>query len=143
MITKKNFIEMMNLSEKFDAEITRWSDFGIDVFDLPISEIPWAMFTNWCNSNFDAEGQDWIDWYLWERKGINNNEVLSWHDGLEFTNVRWLFNIVIAIESCDFLCNICLTNKIFSKARRNNVSFIEVNFTFKICQNLFHLFTCF
>lgn len=46
MITKKNFIEMIDLAEKFDAEITRWSDFGIDVFDLPISEIPWRMFTS-------------------------------------------------------------------------------------------------
>lgn len=85
MITKKNFIEMINLAEKFDAEITRWSDFGIDVFDLPISEIPWAMFTNWYNSNFDAEGQDWIDWYLWERKGFSG-EILACYnaDGTAF-----------------------------------------------------------
>lgn len=80
MITKKNFIEMINLSEKFDAEITRWSDFGIDIFDLPISEIPWRMFTSWCNSNFDTVGQDWIDWYLWERKSSTTGEILPWYD---------------------------------------------------------------
>jgi hypothetical protein len=80
MITKKNFIEMIDLAEKFDSEITRWSDFGIDVFDLPISEIPWGMFTNWVHSNFDHVGQDWIDWYLWERKSIVTGEILACFD---------------------------------------------------------------
>jgi hypothetical protein len=33
-----------------------------------------------------TEGKDWINWYLWERKGINNNEVLPCYneDGSEF-----------------------------------------------------------
>lgn len=30
-------------------------------------------------------------------KGIDNREVLTWHNNLEFTNVRWLFNVIIAI----------------------------------------------
>lgn len=80
MITKNMFVEMMNLAEKFDAEVTRWSDFGIDVFDLPISEIPWQMFTTWFKHNFDLDGRDWIDWYLWERKSIVTGDILPCYD---------------------------------------------------------------
>lgn len=31
------------------------------------------------------------------KNGIDNKEVLVWHDNLEFTNVRWLFNVIIAL----------------------------------------------
>ena len=80
MITKSMFIEMLNLAEKFDAEVTRWSEFGIDIFDLPISEIPWQMLTTWFKHNFDIDGQDWIDWYLWERKSIVTGDILPCYD---------------------------------------------------------------
>lgn len=80
MITKQNFIEMIELAEKFSAETDRWSDFGIDVVDLPIGEIPWKMFNTWYKSNFNPYGQDWIDWYLWERKDLRTGDILACYD---------------------------------------------------------------
>lgn len=80
MINKQNFIEMIELAEKFIAETDRWSDFGIDVVDLPIGEIPWKMFIAWYKSNFNPYGQDWIDWYLWERKDFRTGEILACYD---------------------------------------------------------------
>lgn len=80
MITKQNFIEMIELAEKFSAETDRWSDFGIDVVDLPIGEIPWKMFSTWYKSNFNPYGQDWIDWYLWERKDLRTGDILACYD---------------------------------------------------------------
>ena len=76
MITKKLFIKMMNAAERFSAETDRWSNFGIDIYDLPIGLIPWEMFNCWMDSHFDVDGQDWIDWYLWERKSLTTGEIL-------------------------------------------------------------------
>lgn len=85
MITKELFIQMMDLSEKFSNEIDRWSDFGIDVYDLPIGSIPWKMFYCWIDSHFDEDGKDWIDWYLWERKGFSGEILACYHeDGTAF-----------------------------------------------------------
>ena len=80
MITRELFIKMISSAEKFSAEIDRWNDFGIDVYDLPIGSIPWEMFTCWAASQFDEAGQDWIDWYLFERISIKTGEILACFD---------------------------------------------------------------
>lgn len=76
MITKELFIKMITTAERFSSETDRWSNFGIDVYDLPIGSIPWEMFNYWMDSHFDIDGQDWIDWYLWERKSLTTGEIL-------------------------------------------------------------------
>lgn len=80
MMTKEQFVRMMNAAEAFDAEIERWDDFGIELFELPIGEIPWEMFNCWLDSNFNSDGIDWINWYLFERRSIFTNEVLPCYD---------------------------------------------------------------
>lgn len=80
MVTKDNFIEMISLAERFDAEVDRWNLFGIQVFEMPIAEIPWQIFDNWSASHFNGDGIDWINWYLFERKDWNTNQVLPCYD---------------------------------------------------------------
>lgn len=86
MISKALFVKMMNFAEEFIEETDRWIDFGIEVIEMPITEIPWGMFQCWADSHFDLEGRDWISWYLWERKSINTGKVLACYheDGTEF-----------------------------------------------------------
>lgn len=86
MISKELFVEMMRNAEKFADEIDRWSDFGIDVFDLPIGSLPWDMFMCWVKSHFNLEGEDWITWYLWERKSLATGDLHACYDenGNEF-----------------------------------------------------------
>jgi hypothetical protein len=99
MITKELFIKMINSAEKFSAEIDRWNDFGIDVYDLPIGSIPWEMFTYWATSQFDEAGQDWIDWYLWERKDFSGNLLACYdEDGSKFfvNNPEDLWELVVS-----------------------------------------------
>ena len=40
---KCNFVAMINAIEKYDAEVERWADFGIELYELPICEIPWKI----------------------------------------------------------------------------------------------------
>lgn len=86
MINKELFVSMINLAEQYKTEVDRWSDFGIEIFEMPISEITWGMFDNWSKSHFDVDGQDWISWYLWERISYNTNKVLACYheDGTAF-----------------------------------------------------------
>lgn len=77
---------MMTAAEKFDKEVERWSNFGIELYDQPIHDLPWTMFNLWLESHFTMEGQDWIDWYLFERVNYNNGQILACYneDGSEF-----------------------------------------------------------
>lgn len=80
MLTKELFIKTIETVEKFDKELERWNDFGIEIFDLPIGCIPWDIFNCWVDSHFNFEGRDWIDWYLFERKDRVTGKLLAWYD---------------------------------------------------------------
>jgi hypothetical protein len=80
MITKETFIQMISLVERFNEEINRWDDFGLNILDQPIISIPWEIFDTWTNSNFNEDGADWINWYIYERISIITKELLPCYD---------------------------------------------------------------
>lgn len=98
MITKERFVEMMELINQFSNEVDRWYQFGINIIEQPIDNIPWEMFNSWKESHFDEYGCDWIDWYLFERKSLATGEILPCYDenGVEFyvNNSEDLWNLV-------------------------------------------------
>lgn len=83
---KCNFVAMINTIEKYDAEIERWNDFGIALYDLPICELTWEIINMYLEEMFNEDGVDWINWYIYERKSIITGEVLPCFDeeGKEF-----------------------------------------------------------
>lgn len=98
MIKRESFIKMMNLAENYTKEIDRWVDFGFEIYEMPICDIPWGMFNCWMDDHFDLDGKDWINWYLWERISIVTKEVLPCYDedGKEFyiNNPSDLWNLI-------------------------------------------------
>lgn len=83
---KCNFVAMINTIEKYDAEIERWNDFGIALYELPICELTWELINMYLEEMFNEDGVDWINWYIYERKSIFTGEVLPCFDeeGKEF-----------------------------------------------------------
>ena len=83
---KCNFVAMVNAIEKYDAEVERWADFGIELYELPICELTWELINMYLEEMFDKDGIDWINWYIYERKSIFTGEVLPCFDeeGKEF-----------------------------------------------------------
>ena len=83
---KCNFVAMVNAIEKYDAEVERWADFGIELYELPICELTWELINMYLEEMFDKDGIDWINWYIYERKSIFTGEVLPCFDeeGNEF-----------------------------------------------------------
>lgn len=83
---KCNFVAMVNAIEKYDAEVERWADFGIELYELPICELTWELINMYLEEMFNEDGVDWINWYIYERKSIITGEVLPCFDeeGKEF-----------------------------------------------------------
>lgn len=83
---KYNFVAMINAIEKYDAEVERWADFGIELYELPICELTWEIINMYLEEMFNKDGIDWINWYIYERKSIFTGEVLPCWDeeGKEF-----------------------------------------------------------
>ena len=83
---KCNFVAMVNAIEKYDAEVERWADFGIELYELPICELTWELINMYLEEVFNEDGVDWINWYIYERKSIFTGEVLPCWDeeGKEF-----------------------------------------------------------
>ena len=83
---KCNFVAMVNAIEKYDAEVERWADFGIELYELPICELTWELINMYLKEVFNEDGVDWINWYIYERKSIFTGEVLPCWDeeGKEF-----------------------------------------------------------
>ena len=83
---KCNFVAMVNAIEKYDAEVERWADFGIELYELPICELTWELINMYLEEMFNKDGIDWINWYIYERKSIITGEVLPCFDeeGKEF-----------------------------------------------------------
>ena len=83
---KCNFVAMINAIEKYNAEVERWNDFGIELYELPICELTWEIINMYLEEMFNEDGVDWINWYIYERKSIFTGEVLPCFDeeGKEF-----------------------------------------------------------
>ena len=83
---KCNFVAMINAIERYDAEVERWADFGIELYELPICELTWELINMYREEIFNKDGIDWINWYIYERKSIFTGEVLPCFDeeGKEF-----------------------------------------------------------
>ncbi len=83
---KCNFVAMINAIERYDAEVERWADFGIELYELPICELTWELINMYLEEMFNKDGIDWINWYIYERKSIFTGEVLPCWDeeGNEF-----------------------------------------------------------
>lgn len=83
---KCNFVAMVNAIERYDAEVERWADFGIELYELPICELTWELINMYLEEVFNEDGVDWINWYIYERKSIFTGEVLPCFDeeGKEF-----------------------------------------------------------
>jgi hypothetical protein len=83
---KCNFVAMVNAIERYDAEVERWADFGIELYELPVCELTWEIINMYLEEMFNEDGVDWINWYIYERKSIFTGEVLPCFDeeGNEF-----------------------------------------------------------
>lgn len=76
MITKEQFIKVINLAQSYEEEVDRWVNFGIEIYDMPIHEIHSRLFDILLENVFTIDGVDWINWWLYERISMISKEPL-------------------------------------------------------------------
>ena len=96
-MTKEFFIEIIENAVQYSKELDRWSDFGINLFELPIATYGWNIFNNLLEITFTNDGIDIINWWLFEKYGFSDtpNELYDENDNIIPTNnIEELWEIV-------------------------------------------------
>lgn len=77
MITKEQFIRHINLVQSEEIEIEKWQDIGVDVWNsnLILHLDEHRDLVN--RLSFDDEGQDWINWWLYEAAKAEDSEAID------------------------------------------------------------------
>lgn len=70
-------MKVINLAQSYEDEVDKWTNFGIDFYDMPIYEIHGQLFDTLIDSLFTEDGLDWINWWLYERISIITKEPLQ------------------------------------------------------------------
>ena len=69
-MTKELFTKMILEIQNFGNIVDRMCDvLGTNFFESPLAEVGWNLVNMLINSHFDEEGQDWINWWLYEKDG--------------------------------------------------------------------------
>lgn len=79
-MTKEGFIKLIENAQNYNKELDKWHDFGIDLFDMPISELGWGFFDTILQELFTDEGIEWITWWIYDRISITTGESLKVYD---------------------------------------------------------------
>ena len=78
-MTKELFTKMILEIQNFGNIVDRMCDvLGTNFFESPLAEVGWDLINTLINSHFDEEGQDWINWRLYEKDG--NPELKAWDE---------------------------------------------------------------
>lgn len=79
MMTKELFTKMILEIQNFGNIVDQMCDvLGTNFFESPLAEVGWDLISTLINSHFDEEGQDWINWWLYEKDG--NPELKAWDE---------------------------------------------------------------
>ena len=76
-MTKEGFIKLIENAQNYSKELDRWHDCGIDLFDMPVSELGWNFFDTILQEFFTDDGIDWIMWLLYVISSITTGEFLK------------------------------------------------------------------
>ena len=78
-MTKEKFTEMILEIQNFNYQVDQWCEvLCSDLFESPLVTSGWSLINKLIESNFDEEGQDWINWWLYEKDG--RSDMKAWDD---------------------------------------------------------------
>lgn len=67
---KEQFIKLIKQHQKQNELLDELERCGFDIYETQVIEFGFIMFDNVIKSNFNDEGIDWINWWLYEKNGI-------------------------------------------------------------------------
>ncbi len=103
-MTKEAFVKLIENAQNYYAELEKWEKFGIDLFELPVSELGWDFLNITLPELFTDEGVDWINWWIFERidpwGGINKAYDEN-YNVIPVDTVDDLWNLVKEYQKCN------------------------------------------
>lgn len=66
MITKEIFKKIMEIRDRYDSNVDRLYELGINIIDSNLYSDFNIIFDTLISTNFSMEGVEWIDWWLYE-----------------------------------------------------------------------------
>ena len=76
MITKEEFIDFIEVHEKFNNNVDLLYDSKIDIINSILFEVFGKVCDMLLNTTFTPDGVDWINWWLYESKDLYTEERL-------------------------------------------------------------------
>lgn len=95
ILTKEEFIKLIEDHMNQQSRIDALQDVGIDVYDSPLIEYGNFLFERIFSIYFSEEGREWIYWWLYEKNG--NPEMKAWdkdNNEIPTETIEDLWNIV-------------------------------------------------
>ena len=78
-MTKEKFAEMILEIQNFNYQVDQWCEvLCSNLFESPLVTSGWSLINKLIESNFDEEGQDWINWWLYEKDG--RSDMKAWDE---------------------------------------------------------------
>lgn len=78
-MTYEEFEKYVNTIIQFDDYLDRIDNFGINLYETPVSELFYKMQQAYENKVFTTSGIDWVMWWIYDKKE-DPNDVLEAYD---------------------------------------------------------------
>lgn len=95
MITKSLFVKCIEKYKSQNKTLDQLEELGFEIWDTSVIEFGWYMFDAFLDSNFNEDGKDWINWWLYERAEFSDMKAYN-EDGSEIPmdTIEDLWNLV-------------------------------------------------
>lgn len=95
MITKSLFVKCIEKHKSQNKILDQLEELGFEIWDTSVIEFGWQMFDAFLESNFNEDGKDWINWWLYERRVPSDMKAYN-EDGSEIPmdTIEDLWNLV-------------------------------------------------
>ena len=80
MISKEEFIDLINWYEEQEEEVTKLCSIFPTAFESRLIDNPYRLYELTWNICFTTEGKEWVEWWLYDtcdRQYMNNGEIIS------------------------------------------------------------------
>lgn len=76
-MSKEELLKAFQLMDEFNAAIDSLSNLGVEVVESPLFNTAACLFDMLIASNYTEEGQDWINWWYFERSLHPDNKAYN------------------------------------------------------------------
>ena len=96
LLSKKDFIKLIEGIQGFSKYLDKLDDLKVYVIESELHEYPYRLFDFIIGQAFDEDGEDWINYYLYELPSLGEGDHVFGKDGtvIPLKNIDDLWELV-------------------------------------------------